>query len=227
MAVGNGEALRAHMVMLAISSTLFAIILSTGFSLTGGSVAGYVSPIGVSVLVGAFLFGLGMQLGSGCASGTLYAVGGGKSSMFITLAAFIVGSVLGAYHWNFWMNETPSLEPISLAEVTPFGYLGGWVIQITAFALIYFGTLWIARKKNPPKMEQPPTTVGWKRLWRGSWPLLTAAIVLAVLNALTLVLRGSPWGITSAFALWGSQGLMAMGIDVSEWAYWQGKASLT
>jgi uncharacterized membrane protein YedE/YeeE len=30
-----------------------------------------VSPVGISVVVGAFMFGVGMQLGGGCASGTL------------------------------------------------------------------------------------------------------------------------------------------------------------
>ncbi|MDQ0338056.1 putative membrane protein YedE/YeeE [Caldalkalibacillus uzonensis] len=65
MAVGNGEALRAHMLMLAAASTLFALIFSTGTGLFGTEPAGFVSPIGVSVVVGAFLFGIGMQLGSG------------------------------------------------------------------------------------------------------------------------------------------------------------------
>ncbi|EGL82556.1 membrane protein [Caldalkalibacillus thermarum TA2.A1] len=65
MAVGNGEALRAHMLMLAAASTLFALIFSMGAGLFGTEPTGFVSPIGVSVLVGAFLFGIGMQLGSG------------------------------------------------------------------------------------------------------------------------------------------------------------------
>ncbi|BBI64227.1 hypothetical protein HSBAA_55330 [Vreelandella sulfidaeris] len=47
--------------------------------------SGFVAPIGISVLVGAFLFGLGMQLGGGCASGTLFTAGGGNARMLITL----------------------------------------------------------------------------------------------------------------------------------------------
>ena len=47
------------------------------------------SPVGVSVVVGAFLFGVGMQLGGGCASGTLYTAGGGNTRMLITLIAFM------------------------------------------------------------------------------------------------------------------------------------------
>ena len=222
MSVGNVQGLQAHMLMLAITSTLFAIILSTGFSFTGIKPAGYVSPVGVSVIFGAFLFGIGMQLGNGCASGTLYQLGGGSSSMILTLITFIAGSTLGANHLHFWLNDTPSLPPISLAQSTGLGYFGAWLIQMIVFAIIYWITLQVAKKKKPPMMKPLPTTTGWKKALRGSWPMLTAAIVLAVLNALVLTVRGTPWGITSAFALWGGKFLMATGFDVSSWSYFTG-----
>ncbi|MBM7577982.1 YeeE/YedE family protein [Jeotgalibacillus terrae] len=224
MAVGNAQGIQAHMVMLAVASTLFAIILSTGFSFTGVTPAGYVSPVGVSVLFGAFIFGIGMQLGSGCASGTLYSVGGGSSSMILTLLGFIAGSVLGAYHFTFWMEETWALEPFSLAESTNLGFFGAWLVQMALFAAIYYGLKFIATKKNAPAMKPLPTTTGFKKVFRGAWPLFTAAVILALLNALTLTLRGNPWGITSAFALWGSKFLELFGVDVASWGYWQGNA---
>jgi uncharacterized protein len=223
LSVGNGEALRAHMLMLAVASTLFAIILSTGFSFTGTVPTGYVFPVGVSVIVGAFIFGIGMQLGNGCASGTLYQVGGGNSSMFITLFGFIVGSVIAASHWDFWMNEMPALPPISFAEFTGLGYAGAWTIQMVVFGLIYWTTIALEKKKNPPKIKPVPSANGWSKIFRGSWPLWVAALLLAGLNALTLTLKGQPWGITSAFVLWGSKAAMFFGIDVTQWAYWSGE----
>ena len=48
------------------------------------------------------------------------------------------------------------------------------------------------------------------------------ALVLAGLNAATLAISGKPWGITSAFALWGSKLLAATGVDVGAWYYWSG-----
>lgn len=220
--VGNGQSLRAHMLMLAVAVTLFAPILALSFSFFGGTPEGYVSPVGVSLLVGAFMFGIGMQLGGGCASGTLYAVGGGRSVMFITLLFFIVGSTIGAAHFNFWMEDMPSAEPFSLATSTGLGYSGAWLVSLGIFAAVAAITIIIEKKRRPPKMAAVPSEKGWRRIFRGSWPLFAAAVILAVLNALTLATRDAPWGVTSAFTLWGSKAAYAMGFDVESWSYWTG-----
>jgi uncharacterized protein len=142
--------------------------------------------------------------------------------MILTLISFIAGSLLGAYHFTFWMEETPALPPLSLAESTGLGYFGAWAVQLALFAVIYWITVQIAKKKNPPMMKPLPTTIGWKKLFRGAWPLFAAGIILALLNALTLAVRGTPWGITSAFALWGGKAMMMVGVDVSTWGYFSG-----
>src|SRR3954453_5982596 len=111
----RGEGLLAQMVMLAIATVLFFPVLASG-SLFGQPVTGNVSPLGTSVLVGAFMFGLGMQLGGGCASGTLYTVGGGSTRMVITLAAFVAGSAIGAAHFHWWAAQ-PSFAPVSLVKL--------------------------------------------------------------------------------------------------------------
>ena len=222
MSVGNGQAMRSHMLMLAVAVTLFAPILAYGTTIFGGSVAGYVSPVGVSLLVGAFVFGIGMQLGGGCASGTLYAVGGGRSVMFITFIFFIIGATIGAYHLPFWTEEMPAFAPFSLATSTGLGYSGAWVLSLILFALIAWVTLVVEKKTKAPKMAPVPTESGWRRIFRGSCPVFAAAIVLAILNALTLLTRGQPWGITSAFSLWGSKIASSFGVDVANWGYWQG-----
>src|SRR6188474_3139212 len=59
---------------------------------------GAIAPIGPSLVIGAFVFGIGMQLANGCGSGTLYSAAGGSGRMLITLALFIVGSVVGSLH---------------------------------------------------------------------------------------------------------------------------------
>src|SRR5699024_10060535 len=83
-------------------------------------------------------------------------------------------------------------------------------------------TVAISRKKKPPQMKPLATTKGIKKLWRGAWPLVTAGVVLALLNALVLSVRGTPWGITSAFVLWGAKFLQLFGVGVASWFYWEG-----
>ena len=157
--------------MLAVAVTLFAPILAFGISFFGGPVAGYVAPLGVSLLVGSFMFGIGMQLGGGCASGTLYAVGGGRSVMFITLIFFIIGATIGAYHLPFWTEEMPSMGSYSLATSTGLGYGGAWALSLVLFGLIAWASLVVEKKKNAPKMAPLPTETGWKRIFRGAWRL--------------------------------------------------------
>lgn len=229
IAVGNGQALRAHMIMLAVAITLFAPILHFGIGFFNVDPSGYVSPVGTSVIVGSFLFGIGMQLGNGCASGTLYSIGGGRSSMIIVLISFIIGSVIGAWHFEFWTESAPNLPGISLAEDTGLGFLGAWILQLLIFGAVILLTFYVAKKRRSPKMAGLPTSVGWKRIIRGSWPIWIAAVILAVFNALTLMVRGEPWGITGAFALWGSKVAQFIGIDVLQWGYWSGgrEAQLT
>lgn len=217
----RGAGLRAQMVMLAVACCLFFPPLAAG-TLFGTPVNGLVSPVGVSVLVGAFIFGIGMQLGGGCASGTLYTVGGGSTRMLVTLAFFIVGSVLGAYHLPWWQAQ-PSFAPVSLVKAW------GWPVALAAnlavFAAVYALVGWLERRRHGRLLPTAADRAqGWPRLLSGPWPLVWGAVALAVLNFATLALAGRPWGITSAFALWGGKALAAAGVDVAAWPFFQAPA---
>lgn len=214
----RGSGLRAQMVMLAIAVVLFFPALSAG-SLFGTSVSGFVAPIGISVVVGAFIFGVGMQLGGGCASGTLFTAGGGNARMLITLLFFIVGSVIGSAHFSWWQS-LPAFQPVSLVNVAGAG--GGIAISLVLFAAITAFTV-IMEKRRHGHLEQAPLVdkPGSQRWLTGPWPLMAGAVALALLNFATLALAGRPWGITSAFALWGAKGFELVGGDVSQWGYWQ------
>lgn len=213
----RGRGLRAQMVMLAIAVILFFPALGAG-TLFGTEVRGNLAPLGVSVLFGAFVFGIGMQLGGGCASGTLFTAGGGNARMMITLLFFIVGSVIGSAHFSWWM-ALPAFEPISLVNV--FGAGGGIVVSLALFAAIATLTVLLEKRRHGRLEETPRFNLRDSRWLTGPWPLLMGAVVLALLNFATLALAGRPWGITSAFALWGAKGYELLGGDVSQWGYWQ------
>jgi len=225
VAVRQGKALRAHMLMLAVAATLFAPILATGASFGGATPTPSLAPIGVGLFVGSFMFGIGMQVGGSCASGTLFAVGSGQTAIVLTLLGFVIGSTLGALQFPWWTNDLPSHAPVSLAD-TAAGYWGAWLISLAAMAVVAGLTFLLARNRSVPRLDPPPTSRGAARAVRGSWPLWVGALLLAGLNALTLAISGSAWGITFAFALWGSKILDALGVDVTSWTYWQDPGNL-
>jgi hypothetical protein len=225
VAVRQGKALRAHMLMLAVACTLFAPILANGTAWHGAPALPTLAPIGFGLFVGSFLFGVGMQLGGSCASGTLFAIGSGQSAILLTLAGFIVGSTVGALHFPWWTNDLPSHAPVSLAD-TFGGYLGAWAVSLVVMAAIVGITFLLARNRSVPPVDPPPVATGPSRVVRGAWPLWVGALLLAGLNAVTLWVSGGAWGVTFAFAMWGSKILDAIGIDVLSWTFWQDPANL-
>jgi uncharacterized membrane protein YedE/YeeE len=219
----RGAGLRAQMLMLALAALLFYPALAQG-SFLGQPVRADLAPVGMSVLVGAFLFGIGMQLGGGCASGTLYTAGGGNTRMFVTLAAFIVGSVIGAAQLPWWAT-TPSFGSISL--IATFGWAPALALTLALFAAVAAVTMLLERRRHGRLIGGTATVHrSWRRFLQGPWPLVWGAIALALGNFATLVLAGRPWGVTSAFALWGTKLLGAAGVPVDTWGYWASPARL-
>lgn len=216
----RGAGLRAQMVMLAVASIVILPLLAEG-SIFGRSVAGAVAPVGLAVAAGAFLFGIGMQLGGGCASGTLFAVGAGNARMVVTLATFVLGSVVATRHMPWWL-EQPSLGRVSLLDQLGLG--PALAIQLGLIAAIAGLVLYVERRRHRPAARpippaEPPPNLG-RRLMRGPWPLLWGALGLALLNWLTVAIAGHPWSVTFGFSLWGAKVLGALGVDVASWAFW-------
>lgn len=213
----RGDGLRAQMLMLAFGVMLFFPFLAQG-TLAGQPVSGFVAPPGVSVLIGAFIFGVGMQLGGGCASGTLFSAGGGSTRMIITLFFFIVGSVLAAMNYSWW-STLPAMAPLSM--VKNWGLWPALFANLAIFALIAFISILLEKRRHGTLISR--ATGSWRpaSLLRGPWTLAWGAVALVILNFATLALAGRPWGITGAFTIWGSKVLMAFDVhDPTQWTFW-------
>ncbi|MEM8811295.1 MAG: YeeE/YedE family protein [Pseudomonadota bacterium] len=212
----RGAGLRAQMVLFALTCLAAFPLLGAG-EVFGQRIGGFVMPVGISLVFGAFLFGIGMQLGGACASGTLYTAGGGNTRMAVTLIAFITGSVLATAHLPWWL---------SLYNVGSFSMIRSWGtgtalgLHLILFALIFLVSLSLERKRYGSA-----ESIGGPGVWlTGPWPKIWGAVALAVLAILTFLLAGRPWGITSAFALWGAKAAHGIGYPIEEWAYWAPRA---
>ena len=100
------------------------------------------------------MFGIGMVISGGCASGTLMRVGEGFSMQMLTLFFFIVGSAVGAYNFGWWeRNFIVSSPRIFLPDVMGGVDGPGWIIALVAnllvIAVLYvLAYKWENRKKK-------------------------------------------------------------------------------
>jgi hypothetical protein len=210
----RSSGVRAQLVLIAATLLLFAPVLAVG-EVAGAPVRGFVFPVGWALLLGAFLFGLGMQLGGGCGSGTLYTAGAGAPRMWLTLAAFVAGATLAAWQaelWSGWAALPPLSFPARLGPV-PAAALG-----LFALGLGVMGAAALERRRHGTVAPLG----GSANVIAGPWPLLWGALALAILGLATLVIAGRPWAITAAFPLWGAKLVEALGLDdPAFWPYWE------
>ena len=217
----RGAGLRAQMVLLGLTCLVTYPLI--GFEdLTGWNMHPVVMPMGLMSAIGAFTFGVGMQLGGGCASGTLFTVGGGSTRMVVTLVFFILGSVIATAHIpEFWarlpqITGVPNIRATSV--VSAYGPIGGLAALGLALAAIWAASAVIERRAHGALEARRAT----RSLLHGEWSLVAGAVALALVGIGSFLLFQRPWGVTAGFALWGAKIFDAVGIPVADWTYWQG-----
>ena len=196
---GEAGGLIGALILIAIAAMVIVPVaaLVPGF---GGAIA----PLGPSLIIGAFVFGIGMQLANGCGSGTLYTAGGGSGRMLITLAFFVIGSVIGSLHM-------PAV--LALGGVDPIlasNHLGPWLglaVTLASIAVAAAVIITIARRRGASFM--PSRTI------------LVGGALIGVLCIAVFLAGRHPWSVTFGFTVWGAKIASALGIDLSSAAFWQ------
>lgn len=151
-------------------------------------------PPSISLLVGAFVFGLTMQIADGCGSGTLYKAGLGVPLNMAILPLFALGSFLGSAHIGDWL-EVGAVEPIGL--VSQFGLGTALTITLAGLAVVGWGVL---------RWSGGTQVVWWDRRW------MWGALILALLAAVNLLVAGQPWGVVYGFGLWAGKVVQVAGL---------------
>ena len=143
--------------------------------------------------------------------------------MLITLFFFIIGSVIGTAHMGWWTAQ-PAYPATSI--VTTMGPWAALAVSLALFGAVAWLTMFAERKRHGQLVDETKRAFG-PRWLAGPWPLVAGAVGLAIVNIATLTIGGRPWGVTSAFALWGAKWFAALGIDVASWSYWTAPAQAT
>jgi len=140
---------RAVLIALAITSIGFTAI-KYGYFVRGLPISGqsYIVPISIATAVGAFIFGIGMVIASGCASGTLMRVGEGFTIQIVALFFFIVGSLWGAHDFQWWeLNFISKGKAVFLPDA--LGWFGAIFVQLFIISILYIlAEKWEIRKQN-------------------------------------------------------------------------------
>ncbi|AFY61311.1 YeeE/YedE family protein [Synechococcus sp. PCC 6312] len=218
----DGRGLLAQCLLLAVATVLFAPVLSAG-EIAGETIRGALAPVGVAGMVGAFLFGIGMQWGGGCGCGSLAGLGSGNGSIVITILMFSVGSFLASLTRPFWA-QFPSWQPIVWNQA--LGWVGGVAFQLALLGIVAGVILWLNQAPLKSRSEALIATdqsskQELSKIIRGPWSLTTGAIVLAVLAWLTLIVSGQPWRITWGFLVWGAHLAQTLGWNPGQAPFWQ------
>lgn len=143
---GGTSLSKAVILTIALATIGFAAI-QYGAYLEGTSIPGNISPSGVHIAIGAFMFGIGMVVAGGCASGTLMRVGEGFMMQWLSLIFFIIGSLWGAKHFGFWENTFMSRgKEVFLPDV--LGWFPALILQFGLLLSLYILADWFGNKNN-------------------------------------------------------------------------------
>jgi uncharacterized membrane protein YedE/YeeE len=196
---GQAGGFLGGLLLIAIAAAVIVPVaaLEPGF---GGAIA----PLGPSLVIGAFVFGIGMQLANGCGSGTLYAMGGGSGRMLVTLAFFIAGSVIGSLNLPAFLR-LGGIDPVLAADY--FGPWGGLAATWASLAIAAGLAMALARRRGASIAPSPKIAFG--------------AILIGLLSIAVFIAGRHPWSVTFGFTVWGAKLGALAGFDVSHAEFWQ------
>lgn len=196
---GEAGGLLAGLIVIAICA-LAVVPMAALTPKFGGAIA----PLGPSLIIGAFVFGIGMQLANGCGSGTLYTVGGGSGRMLIALLFFIIGSVFGSLSLPAFLS-LGGVDPVLASDyLGPWGGLAATLVSIAIAAALIIA---VARRRDANFVPSRNYVIGG-----GAIGLLCVAVFVA---------GGHPWSVTFGYTVWGAKAATALGLDLSHSAFWQ------
>ncbi len=144
---GSTSVTRAVLIAFSLATIGFTAIKYPAF-LEGKTIPGMdnVGQISFALIIGAVLFGIGMVIAGGCASGTLMRVGEGFTMQMLSLVFFVIGSLWGSHDMGWWRaNVIKDAPTVFLPDV--FGWLGALVVQFLIILLLYIAAVKWQEKK--------------------------------------------------------------------------------
>lgn len=145
---GSTSLTRAVILAIALATVGFTVIKFKAFLAGAELIPGNlhaIGAIGIPLIIGGIMFGVGMVIAGGCASGTLMRVGEGFTMQMISLVFFVAGSLWGVHDMTFWSKLNVGAPKIFLPNM--FGWAGALLIQALLLLGAYLAAIWWQKKK--------------------------------------------------------------------------------
>lgn len=149
--VGTTSLFRAVILGLMISTVGFGIYqyisLSNMEVYSVMDVPGQIYPVGIHTIIGAIIFGIGMVIAGGCATGTLIRIGEGYLMQVVVFIGFIIGATLGGKNFEFWDKLfISSSKTIYIPEY--IGLIPTVLAQLIVLGILYYLAIWYDKQNN-------------------------------------------------------------------------------
>lgn len=140
-----GDTGPAKAVLLALGLSLVGFGLLQYQALAGGlPVPGNIYGVSPALLVGAFLFGIGMVPAGGCTITMVLRLGEGHLRFLWTLLGLLAGALMGAWHYGWWQKLGAGIGPVHLPTVLGWG--GAIAVEAGLIGAIWLLLSWWERK---------------------------------------------------------------------------------
>lgn len=106
--IGNTKLFRGLLLAMMVSTIGFGVIQNIYLKhnpIDYTKIPGSITSVGPHIMLGAFMFGVGMVIAGGCASGLLMRIGEGHALQWVVLLGFLIGNALGAKNYSFWYEK--------------------------------------------------------------------------------------------------------------------------
>ena len=141
-----------------------------------------VSAISIPLVLGAFMFGIGMILSGACASGMFIRLAEGFSIHIFTIISLVIGFMISRIGYaDIWGKMVAKGIVVFLPDT--FGWLGGIGIHLAIILILYYAALKIERGQSGTQSQK----------------YLLGGIFLGVFSILHYIILQSGWSITGAF----------------------------
>ena len=208
-ALGSLGALIIHAFAASNGAVPDYLATSTQMSIPGTDA---VTPVNFGLLLGSFLFGVGLTLNRGCGMGTLRNTGLGQMRFILTFFFIMMGAIPG--QWLKYRLDQSAIHDVNIQVYFPevMGYKGTLYLGLVLFTLLALWGLYIERKrkKNNLFQEIEKTPSGEMKtkenihpvlfyFFKKKWPRIVSVILITILLLVALVVTGEKLAVTYSF----------------------------